>query len=259
LSAAEIAVGKLAAAWLTVLAFLVAALPWLATGMAIGSIDLFQVAVCFLVLLVELAVVAAIGLGWSALINRTSGSSLMTYASVFALCGLTLIVFGLTLPLIDTDYIEPRVYALPAAEKAAWDETGEADLDLCRWTDDSGTLSRSGSRTELTWWMLAPNPFVIVADAAPEPAVAREHPDLYKSYASEGDLMAVVREGVREARVGLSSTAEYPCSLTGANEGNAVWPWGLGANLILGGLFFWIAVRRLSVPYGPLPKGTRVA
>ena len=40
---------------------------------------------------------------------------------------------------------------------------------------------------------------------------------------------------------------------------NALWPYGFGFNLLIGGLFFWVAVRRLTIPYGVLPKGTRVA
>jgi hypothetical protein len=38
-----------------------------------------------------------------------------------------------------------------------------------------------------------------------------------------------------------------------------IWPWGLGANLLIGATFLWVAVRRLQVPYGQLPPGTRVA
>jgi len=38
-----------------------------------------------------------------------------------------------------------------------------------------------------------------------------------------------------------------------------LWPIGLTVNLILAAFFFALAVRRVSVPYGPLPKGQRVA
>ena len=38
-----------------------------------------------------------------------------------------------------------------------------------------------------------------------------------------------------------------------------LWPIGLGVNLLIAALFFWIAVRRVRVPYGQLPKGQRVA
>jgi hypothetical protein len=38
-----------------------------------------------------------------------------------------------------------------------------------------------------------------------------------------------------------------------------VWPWGLGFNLAVGVVFFWIAVHRLRTPFKTLPKGTRVA
>ncbi|MDR1512791.1 MAG: ABC transporter permease [Propionibacteriaceae bacterium] len=266
LSAAEIAAGKLVAAWLTVLAFLVAALPWLATGMVIGSIDLLQVVVCFAVLLVELAVVCAVGLGWSALVNRTSGSGLLTYATVLALSVLTLVAFVLAVPLIANRPHDLRTYSLPADVYENWNRAAVADpdapapLDHCRWETERGTVWR----TDHIWWILAANPAVIVADAAPEPAIARRHPAVYSTYSNEGDLLSLIRQSVREARdAPVTEWAEYPCVLPDDPAETAgpgpVWPWGLGFSLLLGGFFFWVTVRRLSVPYGALPKGTRVA
>ena len=38
-----------------------------------------------------------------------------------------------------------------------------------------------------------------------------------------------------------------------------LWPIGLGVHLLIAAGFFWLAVRRISVPYGKLPKGQRVA
>jgi len=38
-----------------------------------------------------------------------------------------------------------------------------------------------------------------------------------------------------------------------------LWPIGLAANLAIAAWFYVIALRRVSVPYGPLPKGQRVA
>jgi hypothetical protein len=286
LSALEIALGKLAAAWLTVFAFLLAALPWLATGMVVGSIDLFQVLVCFAVLLVELAVVAAIGLGWSALISRTSGSTLLTYASVFTLSVLTVVFLGLLVPLTSTTG-ELAVYRLSDAGQAEYDlawsryyedlyEDGVADrpepevpLDQCVWTTEPTPMER----TDRIWWIMAVNPFVVVADAAPEPAIARSHPLVYANAGTESDLFAVIRGligGLRETPT--AAVAWYPCESGpdapddayntysySRGDSGGVWPWGLGCHILIGAILFWITVRRLSVPYGPLPKGTRVA
>lgn len=38
-----------------------------------------------------------------------------------------------------------------------------------------------------------------------------------------------------------------------------IWPIGLAVHLVIAALFFWLAVRRVAVPYGQLPKGQRVA
>lgn len=38
-----------------------------------------------------------------------------------------------------------------------------------------------------------------------------------------------------------------------------LWPLGLATHLVLAAFFFWVAVRKVTVPYGALPKGQRVA
>ena len=82
-----------------------------------------------------------------------------------------------------------------------------------------------------------------------------------------------MREGVRGLRLGGSGPE--PCHV-GANP-NAVreqtteqlaeqrgrlgitWPYGLAANLLLGGAFTYVTVRRLRAPARRLPRGVRVA
>jgi hypothetical protein len=303
LTAVDIALGKLGAAWLSVLAFLVAALPWLATGMVIGSIDLLQVLACFGVLLAELAIVAAIGLGWSALVNRTSGSTLLTYATVFAASVLTIVFMALLTPLTRSPYTVD-VLALSPSAQSAYDEamndyyaamdayclaTGDVNfcayqyadpdpdaavsppveptppVDQCAWT----TETRDDYRVDRVWWLLAANPFAIVADAAPEPAIARTHPDIYSRYGQATDLFATVRSLLAEARESPTDHPYYywPCQNADENQSGTaadsapgrVWPWGLGFSVLVGALFFCLTVRRLRVPYGKLPSGTRVA
>jgi hypothetical protein len=287
LSALDIAAGKLIAAWLTVFAFLVVALPWLATGMVIGSIDLGQVVGCFLVLLAELAIVSAIGLGWSAVSQRSSASTLATYGTVFLLTLFTPVLMILTMPFIKDDDFPIMEYGLPPAVQTAWtaewyewiDAGGDpedeppAPLEQCGWRP----ATVYDYRTDYTWWILAANPFVIVADAAPEPAIARDHPNIYQQYAGN-DLLNGLRGLVRGFRDGPATTSvAWPCNEVAGVSGDVVngsdtvyidgtpddtspiWPWGLGFSALVGGVLFWVAVRRLSVPYGPLPKGTRVA
>ncbi len=302
LSAAEIAIGKLLAAWLTALVFLVVGLPFIAWSMVSGSISLWQVVACFAVVFMLVAVVCAIGLGWSALLSRPAGSTVMTYLSVVALTIISTFLMALMSPLVRSDDTV-RVWGLPPAVESEFQTkvdqywldnpdgngTGQPQppVDKCTWN----TQTAMNVHMERVWWITVINPFVIVADAAPLPPEA--YADLSR-YASEAaDPLAAIRLGVRSlsqppaterddcielyARVGYNidydadgtvrvTTAsgtpvnvESPVKRRPVVVDSPIWPWGLGANLLIGATFLWVAVRRLKVPYGQLPTGTRVA
>ncbi|MGV8967418.1 MAG: ABC transporter permease [Cellulomonas sp.] len=255
LTPAEIAVGKLFAAWTAALAFLVTSVPFLVLALAAGGTPVVSVVVCLLVLAILLAVVCAIGLGFSALVARPSGSAVLTYLSVASLTVLSPIVFGLTFPSISSND-QVRVWSVPADYN--W-ESGTAPT--CEWS----TQTQQQWHTERTWWLLAINPFVIVADAAPEARGV--------STGFGFDPLGGIRTLVREARTGPSGEVDY-CSGSYSGLGadavpspvaqrepdrSVVWPWGLAANLVLGGAGLAIAVRRLTIPQRTLPRGTRVA
>ena len=239
LSPAEIAIGKLLAGWTAAVAFLVVALPFVIVSLAAGGVRVVSLVVTLVLLVVLLGVVCAIGLGFSALVSRTTASALLTYLTVLALTVGTVILFGLTFPLISqTD--EVRVY-----------QPSDIGGISCSWT----TETQDRAHTERTWWLLAANPFVVVADAAPSaPAAARY---------GVPDPLGVIRDGVREARNGPAEREDW-CgdgTTSGVNDasGAPVWPWGLGVNLLLGAGAVWLTVRRLRIPQGTLPRGTRVA
>lgn len=301
LSALELATGKLVAAWLTAAVFLVVALPFIAWSMVLGNISLWQVVVTFAVVFAEVAVICAIGLGCSALISRSSGSTLLTYLGVVLLTAITLIVVSLlSLLVVSTETV--RVWGLNPADNAAYqtqldqyylehpdgDGTEPAPpVSKCTWFEEQQQINH----LDRIWWILAANPFVIVADAAPLPPGSEKNLSAYESLGS--DPLAAVRWGVR--RMAMPSQYEVdqctslysalpgyeveydndgtphvyttggtpvdvsPVKLQPVNVETPIWPWGLGANVLIGAVFFWAAVRRLSVPYGTLPKGTRVA
>jgi hypothetical protein len=238
LSPAEIAIGKLLAGWTAAVAFLVVALPFVVVSLAAGGVRVVSLAVTLALLVVLLGVVCAIGLGFSALVSRTTASALLTYLTVLALTVGTVILFTLTFPLITQTDDVPTY------------ESSDVDGISCTWT----TETTSRSHTERTWWLLAANPFVVVADAAPAaPAAARY---------GVPDPLGAIRDGVREVRngpaaredwCGNGSVAETPRSTA------PVWPWGLGVDLLLGAGAVWLTVRRLRIPQGTLPRGTRVA
>lgn len=299
LSAIDLAMGRLIAAWLTAAVFVLVATPFIAWSMVLGSISVWQVLVVFLVVLAEVAIVAAIGLGWSALLSRAAGAAAMTYLSVIVLSVITVVVFALATMVSVTPQTE-RVWGLtPAAQEEYakyvedyFEEHPDAaspppPIDKCAWWE----RTTYQPRPDKVWWMLVGNPFVVVADAAPLPPGVSA--DLKSYHRLSNDLLASVRYAVRS--MAIPSTGEvdecsmYYSELPGytldydqddnavvkgpdgkvvnvspvkrkvVNVESPVWPWGLGFHFAWGALFFWIAVRRLSIPAGVLPRGTRVA
>ena len=254
LTPAEIVLGKLLAAWLTAMALLAAALPVLIWAYVGGGTPITRLLTTLVVLSLSLLMVCAVALGWSAVAARTSSSSVLTYLTVLFL-GLGLpILFGLTAPLVQEETtVQVRVF------EPTFDAEGNpTDGGSCV----TRTETRSEFRTDRTWWLLAANPFVVVADSAP--------PVRRQGVFGVGDPLTAIRDGVRTARLG---PGEVQDECGGAfqydeqdrqrqNEADALpatWPYGLAADLAFGALFTVIAVRRLRAPARTLPRGTRVA
>jgi ABC-type transport system involved in multi-copper enzyme maturation permease subunit len=301
LSAVEIATGKLVAAWLTSAVFLVVALPFLAWSMILGNISVLQVLVCFAVVFAEVAVVCAIGLGWSAVISRPAGSNGLTYFSVVGLSAILPGIMALLIPLVQGTTVV-HVWGLGEADRMAyqtevdryWEQNPDGDgsgapaapIGKCAWHDELEVVQH----TDRIWWITLPNPFVIVSDAAPLPpknadgdGYARatsplgaisygvrwlsqppqtERDECVELYASS-PAYQVEYDSAGNPTVTTSSgtpvNVESPVKRRTVDTSQPIWPLGLGANVLIGAAFFWIAVRRLRIPYGVLTKGTRVA
>jgi ABC-type transport system involved in multi-copper enzyme maturation permease subunit len=316
LSALEIAGGKLISAWLTAGAFLVTTIPFIIVTMVFGNISVVRVLVCLGVLYLLIGVVCALGLGWSALFNRTAASTVMTYLSIVVFAVISPILVGLSLPFIKQEDMPVREWGLTEEQLLefhaqneiywdgidwddyTWDDDGDLEIppsktdpwvdaprppvELCDWHDST----RWGTHTESVWWLLAPNPFVIVSDAAPVPKmrfdggndllsgirwIVRElsrppateydecsqlyeyFPEYMVSNIEEGRWKVMTMDG-KPADVPQPPLAPRP-----PGQDVALWPWGLGINLLVGAVFFWVAVRRLRIPYRTLAKGTRIA
>jgi ABC-type transport system involved in multi-copper enzyme maturation permease subunit len=234
LSPAEIAVGKLLAAWTTALALLVTSTPFLVLAYFAGGTPIGRLLVVLLLLALMLGVVCAIGLGWSAVAARTSSSAVLTYLTV-AFFGLGLpLLFGLSVPFVTS---EETVTV-----------TGTEDTGTCY--TRSETLSVT--HTERTWWLLAASPYVVVSDAAPTDG---GDPD---------DPLSAIRAGVREARLGPDFVQNW-CDAPGDDRAgerenlSPAWPYGLAVDLLVAAGFVVLTVRRLRAPTRKLPRGTRVA
>jgi ABC-type transport system involved in multi-copper enzyme maturation permease subunit len=266
LSAADIVVGKLLASWAASLAFLAVALPFIVIAYVDGRMPALAMLTVMLVLAVELLVVCAIGLGWSALTARTSASAVLTYTTVAVLVAVLPIVFGLLavtmteeaqVTTVNREYLYNAVL-LPEdiPEDAKRDESGS--YYVCR----EYTYTQSSPRTDRLWWLLAVNPYVIVADSAPSPNRSDDY------YFGEVGILSGLKQVVRQARLGPATYIDYCDDALTAEEQQrsddldalpAVWPWGLAAQALLGVGAVALGVRRLSVPYGTLPTGSRVA
>jgi ABC-type transport system involved in multi-copper enzyme maturation permease subunit len=257
LSPAEIVLGKLAAAWIAALAFLVASVPFLVWALVGGGVYGLALLTTVLMLALVLGVVCAIGLGFSALVGKTSGSAVLTYLTIGAITAVLPILFGLLVPATTTTQ-EVRVWDVEPGY--TWEET---EAPECVWRTHEVPVWHS----ERTWWLLAPNPFVVVADAQPLNGDPQR-------LAEEGNMLAMLQYGVRFARTGDTGPQDW-CSGYAFVDGREtrpgspvepvevsdqlVWPWGLGFDLLLGAAGVVIAVNRLRVPTAELPKGTRVA
>jgi ABC-2 type transport system permease protein len=281
LTAWDIALGKLLAAWMIALTFLATALPFLAWAWFEGGISVGRILLSLVVLILVVGVVSAIGLMFSTLTARPVASAVLTYLTMGALVFGTTIGFGLSAFLVTQE--EPqKVYGLP---DNWWDTHQPPTIDpgteitpqqqdqLKRAQQptpaDCTTFTRRQpvSHTERIWWMLPLNPFVVVADAAPSQPRSATDP-----YAAGFTPMRWISGGVRLARrgpeavvdechfqVAMSGTAQPPDPMTTALQSDPVWPYGLCFLLLAGAGSALVAGRRLRTPISHLPNGTRIA
>jgi hypothetical protein len=174
---------------------------------------------------------------------------------VFALAVGTLIVFGL-------------VTAVTAEQTTVTYEndcTGLPADSGC--VDGTQSYETTQARTDRTWWLLAPNPFVVLADAAPQLPVEQEPQDPYAAptvQARDLDPLGQIGRAVRDLRrdprddstVGGGPFVSEPVE---APRPAAVWPTGLAIDVLLGVGALVLTERRLRTPTRTLPRGQRVA
>ena len=263
--------GKFLASWIAALAFLVASVPFLIFGIAQGGLGVGYILIALLMLAIELGVVCALGVSISALANRPLFSIVVTYLTVAALAFGTLIAFGLgtmlsngTVMANQSNYKDgTQIYQGPDVPSDGpytylplpkpTDITDENDEYACY-----GPLRQEQvQRTEHVAWLLAMNPFVVVADAIPYPS----HSAAEQPYYGSG-MFETISQGARYAQAGPDAT--YQCANgkvtpSYVQQGRPLWPLGLGLQLIVTAAVLALAWRSLRTPAGNLPKGTRVA
>lgn len=242
-STGDIMIGKLLAAVATGGAFLVVAIPFLAVSLFGGGADLGVLLVSLLVLIIEIIVVAAIGVGLSGLIARPLFSVATTYLVVAGLVIGTLITFalgGLAVRSEATSYSRP------------YDAQGNPDCES--WE----SYTYEVPRFDLVWWALAANPFVVLADATPTEFSKDGYPV---------DLFGQIKLGVRMAQQSpleqrwddCDTDNPYPSPREVIDSTVPSWFVGLGVQVVLAGGLFAGAWARTRTPARRLPPGTRIA
>ncbi len=258
LAPGQILWGKWLTAWAAALAFLVISLPFIVWALIVGGVTFSETLVSLVMLAVELGLVAAIGVGVSAIAGRPLFSIVITYMLVALLSIGTVIGFGLSMVLVqDEAEVTTANYSLPED----FDSMAEPkDEDFTCTTE---TYRQQVLHTERTAWLLAANPFVIVADAVPYNRVSEEDFGT-EDYRMPG-VMESVSIGLRTAQAGpdFEQTCEElsgPYAQSPPPSGlMPIWPLGLALQGLLAGALIFIGWRRLATPVGRLPRGTRIA
>jgi len=238
---AEIAVGKLLAGWGVGLVMLALTLPF--TGYAIlrGGLTVDRIAAVYAVVALLIGGVCAVSQALSALLARSITSALLSYLAVFALTVGTLIAFVLASALVTTKH----TYAN---------------------TDSNESYTVDENRPDLVWWLLAPNPFVVLADSTPRvpPRFSTEGDTVE---VDQYDILSAVGNEVRAIRRPPEYRYAYAYSYTSTGEviqperiqDKPIWPWGLGFDLLAGAGALAITIRRLRTPTRKLGRGVRIA
>ncbi|TDD39671.1 ABC transporter permease [Actinomadura sp. KC06] len=241
LTPGEIALGKLAAAWGTGLLTLLLTLPCVLWPVVEGAVGIGRAAVVLLVIALLIGAVCAVSQAWSALLARSVTSVLMSYLTVFGLLVGTALLYMIGVPL--------------TAERV-----------------DHGDHVHTNEHTERVWWLLAPNPVVVLADAAPrlpEREVVIDGRVYERTPASDplGDLSREVRD-IREGDDGDEHAVVYSSAGTHTYGGynrserddqKSVWQYGLLFHLALAGGSVALTRARLRTPLHRVPRGVRVA
>ena len=261
----EILLGKFLAAWMTGLAFAVVSVPFLLAATIAGGVQAGTILVSVLVLVLEIGVIAGIGVGLSGILARPLFSVAATYLVVAAFVVGTVIAFGLVGTSITSEAtMRQRIAEYDRQSGAPVCVDGSEDC----WNDPSKlvcgeweTCTYPVPRFDRVWWMLAANPFVILADATPTQ---------FDRHGNPVDLFGQLKSGVRYAQLPPQLETEWDeCRLSWSEDrptaeevvADTVPSWfvGLGVQAAITAGLLWGGWARTRTPARTLPPGTRIA
>ena len=266
----EILIGKFLAAWVTGLAFVAVSLPFLVLATIAGGGDPATISVSLLVLVFEVGVIAAIGVALSGILSRPLFSVATTYLVVAALVIGTVIAFalvGLTIRSEAThsyrgiEYDQYSGDAFPCMPGEEPSEGYPCDDDIEYTCGEWHTTTSEVPRFDRVWWLLAANPFVILADATPTQFDESGYPR---------DLFGQIKLAVRSAQQPPDLEERWDdCSPMRGYESTPPqqviddsapsWFVGMALQAMLAAGLLWWAWARTRTPAGRLPQGTRIA
>lgn len=260
---AEILLGKFLAAWITGLAFAAVAAPFLLIATLAGGVQAATVAVSLLVLIVEIGVIAAIGVALSGILARPLFSVATTYLVVAALAIGTVIGFGLIGSSMTSEATVSQRSAVYGDDgplciddaTTCWEEPEKMVCD--EWT----TYTQPTMRFDRVWWLLSANPFVILADATPTQ---------FDRFGNPEDAFGYLKVGVRQTQIPPDleivwdecapwDEDPYPTAQEILDQTVPSWFVGLGVQLLLAAALLVWAYARTRTPARALPPGTRIA
>ncbi|MFD5867247.1 ABC transporter permease [Corynebacterium sp. NPDC060344] len=251
-----VAVGKLLAAWLASLAFLLVSLPVLIWTVVRGGMPWWAMLLGVAIVALLLLAVSGMGLGLSALTPRTASSTMLSYLIVAVLVIGLPVTFLLSMPLTEQRETRQVAYMM------RYDDNLDLD-DTSSWCREETTEIRTVDTRSIAWLFL-PNPVVVLSDALPysgsAPGVTPIVRDLvdrsFHAPEHQPETCAELAASMREPGDG-PTTQSTPRPV----EGRPGWKWGpgLAINLLLGAAGVAFAHRRLKVPAGELPAGVRIA
>lgn len=255
----QLVLGKLLAAWVTALGFLVAALPFLLFALVLGGASVASALVSILVLALELGVVSAVGVGLSGLIRRPLFSIVATYLIVALLSVGTLIAFGLGgVVAQETVTVESEYIDWQASSEELDPQTGYPVQIVC----ETREIEVTAPRFDRVWWVLAANPYVLLADAVPTQFDARGYPE---------DVFGTIKFGVRSAQLPYEPQSWSECDFATnppqeqttprelLDETTPSWAVGLLLHLLLAVGLVAGAIARTHAPVRRMAAGSRVA
>ena len=255
----QLAFGKWIGSWIASLTFLVIASPYLIWGIVAAASSVAFSIVAIIVTAALLGAYCAIGLGFSALSSRPTASTMLTLATILLLLIGLPAIFGITMPSTAEKH---TVLSGEYQSISDGSETDAAGDEYPRYRTEcvNRPVEREFFETQSTWWLLAPNPYLIVADTLAAGTEAGRYRDVslpvgIAAWTSSARSGQYIGASLCEGYASYADRArDFESRYIGRN-----WYLGLAATVVLGLLGFLIAARRLRVPAARLPKGVRVA